>query len=194
MCSPQLVVAGITLATTAAKARAEAKNQEAMLSYENEKTKRVAKEAQKARYADMRALSDRARQMEESAAMELNLEMRAAEEQIAMGSVSAQASGVGELGLADLTTTLGIKAGESAAARSRTLSWEQQQVMRSMDKVESQYRTRMNTRYLPGIPGVDWAGVLGGIASAASSYATLPDNWDGLATNSTNSTGSTENN
>ena len=67
MCAPQLVVAGITLAATAAKARAEAKNQEAMLSYENEKTKRVAKEAQKARYADMRALSDRTRQMEENA-------------------------------------------------------------------------------------------------------------------------------
>lgn len=185
MCSPQVVVAGLTIATTAMQASAQSANQKAMLTYENEKTKRVAENAQKARYADMRALADRARQMEEKAAMELNLEMRAAEEQLSSATVSAQATGVGELGLADLTTTLGIKASESAAARNRTLSWEQQQVMRSMDKVQATYENRMNQRYLPGIPGIDWAGVLGGLTSAASSYATLPSDWSGLATNTT---------
>ena len=186
MCAPNLVVAGLTIATTAMQARAQAANQKAMLSYENEKTKRVGESAQKARYADMRALADRARQMEEKAAMELNLEMRAAEEQLSSATVSAQAAGVGELGLTDLSTTLGIKASESAAARNRTLSWEQQQVMRSMDKVQATYENRMNQRYLPGIPGIDWAGVLGGLASAASSYATVPNSWSGLATNTTN--------
>lgn len=180
MCAPNLIVAGVSLAATAAQMSAQKSNQKAMLAYENEKTKRTQENALKARTADERALAARTSQIQESTALELKLDTLRADEQLSAATVSAQASGVGEHGLYDLMSTLGVKAAENAAVRLRNLSWEEQQVMRSMDKVQANYENRLNQRYLPGIPGIDWAGVLAGVTQATSGYFSTPGSFNEL--------------
>lgn len=178
MCSPNLIVAGVSLAATAAQAAGQSSNQKAMLAHENEVTRRTEENALKARAADERALAQRVKQAQQSVALELKLDRIRADEQMSGVVVSAEASGVGQGGLYDLANTLGIKAGENAAVRMRNLSWEEQQVMRSMDKVAANYENRLNQRYLPGIPGVDFASLLAGVAGAANAYYTTPDSFD----------------
>tara|TARA_S200002703_G_scaffold113229_1_gene98748 strand:- start:19934 stop:20467 length:534 start_codon:yes stop_codon:yes gene_type:complete len=175
-------MAGMTVATTAAKAVGERKNQIAMKRFEDETTKRTVANAAKSRHSDMVALDQRARQNEEAARLELMQDARRRQEIVASSATASQRSGTGESGLSELSTTLSIQAGESAAARTRSLSWESQQVARSMEKVEANYQNRINSRYRPGIPGVDLAGILGGLAGAAKGYFAAPDSFDKLWT------------
>lgn len=180
MCSPSLIVGGISLVATGFQMRAASQNQQAMLDYENKKTRMVQENALKARIADERALAQKTQQLQERTALELKLDRQREDVQFAAAKVASQRAGVGEQGLGELMTTMSLQAAENAAVRMRNLSWEEQQVMRAFDKIGANYESRLNQRYLPAISGASWGDLLGGVASAAGSYFSTPQSFDEL--------------
>lgn len=177
MCSPGLVVAGITLVSTGMQMRQQSKNQSAMVDYQNKVTRLTETNALAAAKADHGALEARMLQQQQATAAEVTQVTRQAEVKRSQAAVSAEASGIGTRTLDDLRFTLGNQVGEQVAFEFQNLSWEEEQIRRSMDKVAANYQNRLNQRYQPGIPGIDYGAALQGVGSAVSSLATLPSDW-----------------
>lgn len=178
MCAPNLVVAGIGLAASAAQANQQRTNQRRTVRYQNQVTQLTYENATRAAVEDSLAMRERMRQVQASAAMEITGITRQAEEARAQSTVQAQSAGLGESTLADLNRTLGNQINERVASTFEQMSWEQDQIQRQMDKVQTNYQNRMNSRNLPSVPGIDYASIAAGVGQAFGGLVNTTTSWD----------------
>ncbi len=178
MCLPNLAVAGISLAATALQANQQNTNQRRGVRYQNEVTQLTYENATRAAIEDNLAMADRMRQVQASAAMEITGIARQAEEARAQSTVQAQSSGLGGSITTDLSITLGNQINERVATTFEQMSWEQGQIQRQMDKIQTNYQNRLNSRNLPAVPGIDYAGIAAGVGQAFSGLVGTTNNWD----------------
>lgn len=178
MCLPNLAVAGISLAATALQANQQNTNQRRGVRYQNEVTQLTYENATRAAIEDNLAMADRMRQVRASAALEITKASRTAEQARASAVTQAQASGLGESTLSDLNNTLSIQIGERVQTSFEQASWEQLQIERQLDKIQTNYQNRMNSRNLPAVPGIDYAGIAAGVGQAFSGLVGTTNNWD----------------
>ena len=174
MCSVAAAALVVGVVSAVGTAVQQDQQQKSQVRYQNRVTEITQQNAAKAAAADYVATAERAAQVRQASAQEAFEASRSAEKARSTLAVGAAAAGLEGVSIDDLSTTIAIQAAEDAAIRQRNLDWQDAQILRSMERIQVDEQNRANSRYLPAIPGVDYAGLLGRLAQSGVAYANSP--------------------
>lgn len=174
MCSVAAAALVVGVVSAAATGVQQDQQQKATVRYQNRVTEVTQANAARAANADYIASAEQAAQVRQAAAQDNFAASRAAE--AAKGTLTAGAAAAGLEGgsVDDLRFTIAQRAAEDAAVRNTNLDWQEAQIERSIQKIGVEEQNRANSRFLPAIPGVDYAALLGGLAGSTFNYAGSP--------------------
>lgn len=159
---------GTSVLGAAAGGAQQYQNQKQVVGYQNKVAAVTQQNAATAANQSYTAILERVAQARAAASQESFSASRSAAQ--AAGSLTAGAAhlGIGASGLTgDLRVAVAQQIAEDRALRMRNADWQEQQILRSMDQVASQQQSRVNSAIGNPVPGIDWVGLLGGLANTS---------------------------
>lgn len=174
MCEPatiaaaSLIIGGVSAAGGAVQ---QSMNQRRQLSYQNRMIRDTEINSAQSAAADYQALGTQQTQVRSSVALEAFEAARQAE--VARGQLAVGAASTGVIGgnINDIAGNIARQLAMDSAVRRRNLSWQESQISRSFDQVRAQHQSRLNAAQGNPVPGVDWMGLVGGLAQTGLGYA-----------------------
>lgn len=174
MCDPgtiaatSLIIGGVSAAGGAVQ---QQMNQRRQLSYQRDMIRATEVNAAQSAASDYQALGAQTTQLRSSVAMEAFQAARQAE--VARGQLTVGAASTGLVGgnIQDISGNIARQLAMDSAVRRRNLSWQEGQIARSFDQVRAEHQSRLNAAAPQAVPGVDWMGLIGGLAQTGLGYA-----------------------
>lgn len=161
-----LISLGLSITSAAGTAYQQSANQRSQVRYQSGLTRATQLNAARAANSDYIATAERIVQQRQSAAQEAFEAAREADR--AQGELLAGAERAGLGGsVGDLRSSIAVQAANDLAIRSRNADWQEQQIMRSLENINAQHQSRLNAAMPTPVPGVDYLGILGGLAQDA---------------------------
>ena len=146
-------------------------NQGRMVRAQERTIRAVEQNAAQSAASDYQALGAQLSQQRQSVALEAWQTARQAEVARGALAVGAQASGIRGGTVTDMSSSIASQLAIDSAVRRRNLGWTEAQIARQFDAVRNEHISRLNAAAPQAVPGVDWLGLVGGLAQLGTGYA-----------------------
>lgn len=170
MCNPGLVGLGLAIVSAAGTAVQQADNANKQAKYQNQIARATEQNAAVAAESDYVAQLEQLNQVRAAATEESLRTSQELEKAKATLRVGAETAGLSEGVVDDLRAGLAVQAAQDAAIDARNLTFEENQIMRGVDKILANQQSRLNAAMPSPIQGIDYGRMIGTLGQGIGAY------------------------
>jgi len=171
MCNPGLIGLGLAIVSAAGTAVQQSDNARKQASYQDRLARSTEQNAAVAAESDYVAQLEQLNQVRAAATEESLRTSQELEKAKATLRVGAETAGLSEGVVDDLRAGLAVQAAQDAAIDARNLTFEENQIMRGVDKILATQQSRLNAAMPSPIQGIDYGRMIGTLGQGIGSYS-----------------------
>lgn len=171
MCNPGLIGLGLAIVSAAGTAVQQSDNARKQANYQDRLARATEQNAAAAAESDYVAQLEQLNQVRAAATEESLRTTQELEKAKATLRVSAETAGLSEGVVDDLRAGLAVQAAQDAAIDARNLTFEENQILRGVDKILANQQSRLNAAMPSPIQGIDYGRMIGTLGQGIGANA-----------------------